>query len=84
MDADIDLSKPDKVPEWARREASLAAMPGSVADLRTVSDLLAAALVGEYPAEAALERYCSTLARPYDAQVVMAKFRSKPHRVTHF
>jgi|GEM_PF-3888710 len=25
MDADIDLSKPDKVPEWARREASFAA-----------------------------------------------------------
>lgn len=31
MDADIDLSKPDAVPEWARREASFVASGGSVA-----------------------------------------------------
>lgn len=31
MDADIDLSKPDAVPEWARREASFAASGGSEA-----------------------------------------------------
>ena len=61
-----------------KRPTPSSATAGSVADLRTVSDLLAAALVGEYPAEAALERYCATLARPYDVQVVMAKFRSKP------
>lgn len=29
MDDDIDLSTPDKVPDWARREASLAATHGS-------------------------------------------------------
>jgi hypothetical protein len=29
MDDDIDLSQPDKVPEWARREASFAATHGS-------------------------------------------------------
>ena len=31
MDADINLSKPDAVPEWARREASFAASDGSAA-----------------------------------------------------
>jgi hypothetical protein len=62
----------------ANEQSSLAVMPGSVADLRTVSDLLASALVGEYPAEAALKRYCATIASPFDVQVVMAKFRSKP------
>ena len=50
----------------------------SVAEERTVSDLLASALIGEYPAEAALKRYCATLASSFDVQTVMAKFRSKP------
>lgn len=62
----------------AHAESELAQARGSLADERTLSDLLAAALVGEYPAEAALKRYCATLASPFDVQVVMAKFRSKP------
>ena len=58
--------------------STLASATCSLADERSLSDLLAAALVGEYPAEAALKRYCATLASPFDVQVVMAKFRSKP------
>jgi len=36
MDNDIDLSKPDKVPEWARREASFAATHCSPAPIPDV------------------------------------------------
>lgn len=36
MDNDIDLSKPDAVPEWARREASFAASGGAASGVETI------------------------------------------------
>jgi len=73
-----DIMKKKSVANKKRRPSTLASATDSAAELRTISDLLASALVGEYPAETALKRYCATLASPFDVQVVMAKFRSKP------
>lgn len=53
----------------------------TIAESRTQADLLAAALVGEYPALDAIVRYADGLASPYDKQTILTKF--KQHQAKH-
>lgn len=80
LDGFISAIQSDAREELQKENAELRARVKEVEEERTISDTLASALLGEYPDEDAMKRYCASLAKPSDAQTVLAKFRSNSTR----
>ena len=64
-------------PPWQRKLLAAADIVEKQADLFTLTDCLASALVGEFKAETALEAYLKELAHDYDKENMRVRLRSK-------